>query len=74
MIAETRAAATLSPAATDSLVDLIVRVAQLASDHPQVFLIDLNPVIVNEHSCQVVDLELELRRPERPEPAVRRLE
>jgi acyl-CoA synthetase (NDP forming)/GNAT superfamily N-acetyltransferase len=74
MIDATRAATTLSPEAAERLADVVVRAAQLASDHPAIVTLDLNPVIVNDHSCRVVDAELQLARPSRPEPAVRRLE
>ena len=48
--------------------------AQLASDHPEIAEFDLNPVVVSRSGCWVVDASLTLRRPDRAEPAVRRLE
>jgi acyl-CoA synthetase (NDP forming)/RimJ/RimL family protein N-acetyltransferase len=74
MIADSRAAAALGAEAHERLADVVSRVAQLASDHPEIAELDLNPVVVNADGCCVVDATLVARRPERPEPAVRRLE
>jgi acyl-CoA synthetase (NDP forming)/RimJ/RimL family protein N-acetyltransferase len=75
MIADARAAAALAPDCHERLADVVSRVAQLASDHPEIAELDLNPVVVNrDEGCWVVDATLVLRRPDRAEPAVRRLE
>jgi acyl-CoA synthetase (NDP forming) len=74
MIADSRAASALGPEAHERLADVVSRVAQLASDHPEIAELDLNPVVVNADGCCVVDATLVARRPDRPEPAVRRLE
>jgi hypothetical protein len=74
MIADTPAAGALDDAASDDLADVIVRAAQLASDHPEVAELELNPVIVTSDGCWVVDAVLRLRPSSRPETAMRRLE
>ena len=74
MIAENRAAETLDPAGAEHLAEVVVRLAQLASDHPQVAELELNPVIVTGDGCWVVDAVLQLQRPTHPEAAMRRLE
>jgi acyl-CoA synthetase (NDP forming)/GNAT superfamily N-acetyltransferase len=73
MITETRAAHALSTDLQDRLADLVVRVARLAADHHEIAELDLNPVIVEETGCWVVDARLVLRRPDRT-GAIRRLE
>lgn len=75
LIAGTRAAAGLSDDALDQVADLITRVAQLVSDHPEIAELDLNPVIVDrDGGCHVVDASILLRRPGRPERSMRRLD
>jgi hypothetical protein len=73
MIAATRAAALLGEASLQTVADLVTRVAQLASDHAAIAELDLNPVIVSEHGCWVVDATVELRRVRRPDSHIRRL-
>jgi hypothetical protein len=74
MIASTRAAELLDEADTEAMIDVIVRTAQLASDHPEIVALDLNPVIVSGGVCRVTDATAELRRPVRSAAALRRLE
>jgi len=74
LVASTRAASMLDDDALESVADVVSRVAQLASDHPEIVDLDLNPVIVAGDECRVVDAAITLRVSERPEPAVRRLE
>jgi acyl-CoA synthetase (NDP forming)/RimJ/RimL family protein N-acetyltransferase len=74
MIADTRAAGALDGDASDDLADVIVRAAQLASDHPEVAELELNPVIVTSDGCWVVDAVLRLRPSSRPDTPMRRLE
>jgi hypothetical protein len=74
LVSSTRAASLLDDDTLDSVADVVSRVAQLASDHPEIVELDLNPVIVADDGCRVVDASIRLRSPERPEPAVRRLE
>ena len=48
-----------SPAVdVEALEDLIVRVAQLAQDVPEITEMDLNPIIVHEHGAFVVDAKV----------------
>ena len=74
LVASTRAAAMLDDESLDLVADVVSRIAQLASDHPEIVELDLNPVIVGVDGCRVVDASITLRAPERPEQAVRRLE
>lgn len=74
MIAATRAAGVLDADDTDAMVDVVVRTAQLVSDHPEIAMLDLNPVIVADGSCWVTDAMAELRHPNRSTAALRRLE
>jgi acyl-CoA synthetase (NDP forming)/GNAT superfamily N-acetyltransferase len=57
MLAESRAGFSLQTAGIGSgqLVDVILRAAQLAADHAEITLLDLNPVIVTATGCQVTD-------------------
>jgi len=57
MLSETRLTAALDAAGFDSsaLVDAVVAAGQLASDHPQIIELDLNPVIVSEAGAVVTD-------------------
>lgn len=74
LVSATRAASMLHEDTLESVADVVSRVAQLASDHPEIVELDLNPMIVADDGCRVVDASIRLRAPERPEPAVRRLE
>ncbi len=74
LVASTRAAAMLDDESLEIVANVVSRIAQLASDHPEIAELDLNPVIVGDDGCRVVDASITLRTPERPEPAVRRLE
>lgn len=74
MVADTRAATMLDEHGLDLVADQLTRIAQLVSDHDRVAELDLNPVIVGDDGVWVTDAHIELRRPERVEPAMRRLE
>jgi acyl-CoA synthetase (NDP forming)/GNAT superfamily N-acetyltransferase len=74
MIAENRASDTLDPEGAEHLAEVVVRLAQLASDHPQIAELELNPVIVTGDGCWVVDAVLRVQEPAHPEAAMRRLE
>ena len=65
LVAATCAAAALDEIAAEQLAGLVVRVAQLASDHPQIHELDLNPILVNDDGCWVVDATLTLRQSDR---------
>jgi acyl-CoA synthetase (NDP forming)/GNAT superfamily N-acetyltransferase len=73
LVAATRAASLLGAASLELVADLVTRVAQLASDHATIAELDLNPVIVSDHACWVVDAKVQLRQTHRPDSAVRRL-
>jgi acyl-CoA synthetase (NDP forming)/GNAT superfamily N-acetyltransferase len=62
MLTETRLTAALVNAGFDSsaLVDAVVAAAQLASDHPEITELDLNPVIVSERGAVVTDAVIRL--------------
>jgi hypothetical protein len=74
MLDATRASAALDDELEERVIDAIVRVAQLASDHPALVELDLNPVIIAENSCVVTDASARLSARVRAEPAMRRLE
>ena len=74
MLDETRASAALDDGREERFADAIVRVAQLASDHPRLIELDLNPVILADNSCWVTDASVRLSPLVRAEPAMRRLE
>jgi acyl-CoA synthetase (NDP forming)/GNAT superfamily N-acetyltransferase len=63
MLGETRLMTALDTAQFDSspLVDAIVLAAQLASDHPEIAELDLNPVIVSEAGAVVTDAVIRLQ-------------
>jgi acyl-CoA synthetase (NDP forming)/GNAT superfamily N-acetyltransferase len=62
MLTETRLTAALDGAGFDSsaLVDAVVAAAQLASDHPEIAELDLNPVIVSDAGAVVTDAVVRL--------------
>ncbi len=74
MLAATRVATALHPSTTPLVVDLIRRAAQLTADHHEIVDLDLNPVLVSEHSVTVVDARCHLHRDPHTETALRRLE
>jgi len=74
MVAATRAAALLDDTERHAVADQVTRVAQLASDHVEIAELDLNPVIVSAHECWVADARIVLRRDERGDAVLRRLD
>ena len=76
MVRETRLAAALDTAGLDSwqLVDAIVLAAQLASDHPQIIELDLNPVIVSEDGAVITDATVRLAAHVTEDGPLRRLD
>ena len=74
MLDATRAGAAIDDDLEERVIDAIVRVAQLASDHPALVELDLNPVILGDDSCSVTDATARISRRVRAEPAMRRLE
>jgi acetate---CoA ligase (ADP-forming) len=54
-----------APAADETaLTDLVLRLAQLGDDLPEVAELDLNPVIALPHRCVAVDARVRVQRPE----------
>jgi len=76
MLGETRLSAALDAADFDSwpLVDAVVLAAQLASDHPEIAELDLNPVIVSEDAAIVTDALIRLVRHVSEDGPLRRLD
>jgi acyl-CoA synthetase (NDP forming)/GNAT superfamily N-acetyltransferase len=74
MVADTRAAIALGSVDAGAIADLVVRVAKLADDHPEIAVLDLNPVIVADGVARVADAALTLQAVVRPERPFRRLE
>ena len=60
--------------AVEPVVDLLIRVAQLVTDHPQITTADLNPIIVSAAGAAVTDATIDIA-PAGPTPGpLRRLE
>jgi acyl-CoA synthetase (NDP forming) len=55
------------PANASALVDVVLRLARLGEDLPEVAELDLNPVIALPERCLGVDARVRIRRPSRPE-------
>ena len=63
-----------APVDIASLETLVMRVAQLAEDLPEIAEMDLNPVVVSESGAVVVDAKIRVEiPPSRPDPTLRRL-
>jgi len=60
MLAETTLATRLTEAERSAVADLLVRVSDLVTSHP-IDELDLNPVIVSEGDCAVVDALIRTR-------------
>jgi hypothetical protein len=76
MLLDTRIGASLGAAGFDSsdLVETIVLAAQLASDHPEIVELDLNPVIVSEDAVIVADARVLVAPTDRDDGPLRRLD
>jgi ATP-grasp domain len=68
MVEATRAAGALDEEELTLVGEIVARVAQLASDHPRIESLDLNPVIVADRHCRVVDASVRLGEADRHEP------
>ena len=57
-----------------ALEDVLLRVAALAADHPEIAELDCNPVLVAPDGATVVDarVRIEAPRPPRPYPSLDR--
>ena len=53
------------PADEDALVDLLLRLSQLAADHPEVAELDLNPVLALPGGAVAVDARVRIAHPEK---------
>ena len=53
------------PADREGLTELVLSVARLAEDFPEVAELDLNPVIALPDGCAVVDARIRIARPAR---------
>ena len=75
MLAETRVASAIDEAGLDDsvLVDLIAQAAQLASDHPEIVELDLNPIVLANGVAVVTDAVVRLQRPAAADGPLRRL-
>ena len=76
MVRDTRVGAALEAAGFDpsELVQSIVLAAQLASDHPEIVELDLNPVIVGDEGAVVTDTVVRLAPVARDDGPLRRLD
>jgi acyl-CoA synthetase (NDP forming)/GNAT superfamily N-acetyltransferase len=76
MLTETRLTAALDSSGFDSspLADAVVAAAQLASDHPEIAELDLNPVIVSDRGAVVVDAIIRLTPHASGDGPIRRLD
>ena len=54
------------PADTAALVDLVLRLALLGEERPEVAELDLNPIIALPDRCVVVDARVRVQAPSRP--------
>ncbi|HET9118591.1 MAG TPA: acetate--CoA ligase family protein, partial [Pseudonocardiaceae bacterium] len=63
------------PVDVASLEAMVMKVARLAEDLPEVAEMDLNPVIVTARGAVVVDARIRVERPgSQPDPTLRRLQ
>ena len=60
--------------ATAPVVEVLMRVAQLVSDHDEIASVDLNPIIVSSEGVAVTDAVVHIHDPEPAEAPLRRLE
>lgn len=57
LLGESRAGKALDAQGLDpaGVIDTVLRAGQLVADHPEIALLDLNPMIVSAHECWVTD-------------------
>lgn len=58
---------------TQGIVDLLLRVGRLAEMLPEVAELDLNPVVVTDRYCRVVDARIRVEKAQPVDPYLRRL-
>lgn len=75
LLEESRAGKALQRAEVGSgfVIDMILRAAQLAAEHPEITMLDLNPVIATQDRCCVTDAVIRVAPPRHPEATLRRL-
>jgi acetyltransferase len=54
------------PAALDSIAEVLIRVAQLAADHPEIQELDINPLLADAHGVVAVDARIRAAPAARP--------
>jgi acyl-CoA synthetase (NDP forming) len=76
MVAGSRAGPALHEAGlpATTVVDTLIRVAQLVGDHPEIESADLNPIVVSADSAAVTDAIIHVRRPRQDRGPIRRLD
>ncbi|WP_112273759.1 bifunctional acetate--CoA ligase family protein/GNAT family N-acetyltransferase [Lentzea terrae] len=67
------AGAALADADKESVRDVLLRVAALAAALPEVVELDINPLVVSEKGCLVVDARVRVAPARRTDPFLRRL-
>lgn len=75
LLAESRAGVALQRAGVGSgmVIDTMLRTAQLAAEHPEIAVVDLNPVIVTAAGCCVTDAVMRVAPQRVPGATLRRL-
>ena len=61
------------PVDSDGLQDVLVRLAHLARDVPELAEVDLNPLVARPDDVEVLDAKVRLAAPADPYPLLRRL-
>jgi acyl-CoA synthetase (NDP forming) len=75
LVQRTRAASALAEAGADvdAVIDLLVRVARLADQHPEIDHLDLNPILAGSGGVCVTDAIVHVSRVDQVEVPMRRL-
>ncbi len=73
LLAKTRAGVALDDEVEHQAAQVLVRIAQLVSDHPEIIELDLNPVIAGEAGVKVVDAMVAIAPAPHTEHPLRRL-
>jgi hypothetical protein len=75
LLAESRAGAALAAQNldADAVVDTILRAGQLVADHPEISMLDLNPMIVSGAGCWVTDAVISVAAHDQVATPIRRL-
>jgi len=75
MVVEARVGVALAndPAATARVVDLLERISRMIDEHPEIDVLDLNPVLAASDACWVVDATVHVSPPPAAVLPLRRL-